>query len=206
MADERAPFPTLEDVSTLDGKVLAARQQGDTGTGVNGSIGFAFKDSAGNVILVPIAVEGDAPVAGPVGFAFKDFSGNLVLPQLDATGRLPVNTGAMGTPVRAHASVAGSLSVVTVAAISLVASTKYSQCMANVACRRGALFQLIWNNNGTDTILSEAIVDAGQYTFSLEPDNMEITSGATGAQELKVKAFNFDKASDLKATITALQS
>jgi hypothetical protein len=104
MADPRTSFATLEDGSAV-GQVLKARVEGDASAAQNGSIGFSFKDSSGNVILPALAAggqiqttivfpynEGDASAAvdGLVAFAYKDSSGNLVLPALDSAGNLKV--------------------------------------------------------------------------------------------------------------------
>ena len=175
MADERAPFPTLEN-STQVGQVL--RVAVDTVTPASG-------------------------INGQIGFAYKDASGNVILPSLNAAGEVPVSVA--GTPLRARGSVTGSLSQVTVATLTLAVSTLYKSIAAVVSCRRGGLFELSWNDNGTPTILGEAILDSGLYTFLFDLPNVEITSGATGTQQILVKALNFDKISDLKATITALQ-
>ena len=119
MADLRESFATLEDSGTSAGKSLAARIEGDAAASQNGSIGFSFKDSSGNVILPSLTAggliqttiafpynEGDASagVDGLVGFVYKDSSGNLVLPSLDSAGNIKV--------VVDHASAQGSTSAV----------------------------------------------------------------------------------------------
>ena len=45
---------------------------------------------AGEAAISRIEGEAAAGIAGLIGFAFKDSSGNVVLPQLDSQGRLPV--------------------------------------------------------------------------------------------------------------------
>lgn len=264
MADLRESFATLEDSATQEGKALAARQEGDAAASQNGSIGFAFKDSTGNVILpsldaagnVPVLVdhqdsEGDAAAGkeGLVAFSHKDSSGNLVLPSLDAAGNtkvlvdhqdsegdaaagkeglvafafkdssgnlvLPQLNGAGGVPVAVaegytrKKSTAGELAAgsatlanVTGASITLTASKVYYGISAVVSSRRDSLFQLVQVNDATSTVLAEAIVGAGQYTFEMLWPDMEITAGATGTQTLKIMAKNFEALSSLRATLT----
>lgn len=105
MADLRESFATLEDSGTQEGKALAARQEGDAAAAQNGSIGFSFKDSTGNVILPSLDAAGNVPVLvdhqdlegdtaagkeGLVAFTHKDSTGDLVLPSLDAAGNTKV--------------------------------------------------------------------------------------------------------------------
>jgi hypothetical protein len=264
MADLRESFPTLEDGSTGEGKVLVARQEGDAAASQNGAIGFAFKDASGNVILpaldaagnvkvlvdhqdlegdasagkeglvafthkdstgdlvLPqldangnskviidhVDVEGDAAAGkeGLVAFGFKDSSGNLVLPQLDASGNVKisfVDRACLKSPAGELAAGSGSLAAVTGAEITLATSTSYDNIGFVFSSRRDALFQLIQQDDATDTVIFEGIVGPGQYTLTGEMHCLKITTGASGAQKLKVKAKNFESLSSLRATITA---
>jgi hypothetical protein len=221
MADLRESFATLEDSGTQEGKALAARQEGDAAASQNGSIGFSFKDSTGNVILpaldaagnVPVLVdhqdqEGDAAAGkeGLVAFAFKDSTGDLVLPQLNAAGGLPVSVATISTRKKSQAGelAAGSatLANVTNASITLTASKVYYGITAIVCSRRDSLFQLVQVDDATSTVLAECIVGAGQYSFEMLWPDMEITAGATGTQTLKIMAKNFEALSSLRATLT----
>lgn len=221
MADLRESFATLEDSSTQEGKALAARQEGDAAAAQNGSIGFSFKDSSGNVVLpaldaagnVPVVVdhqdqEGDAAAGkeGLVAFAFKDSAGDLVLPQLDSNGAIQTSLAATTTRKKSQAGelAAGSatLADVTNASITLTASKVYYGVSMIGSCRRDALFQLVQVNDATSTVLAEFIVGAGQYSFEASLPDLEITAGATGTQTLKVVAKNFEALSSLRAVIT----
>lgn len=176
MADIRESFPTLEDASGV-GSVLSKSEAGNAAAGKVGSVGFAFKDS----------------------------SGNLILPSLDATGKLPVSFTA-GTPKRARGTAAGSLTQVTVATLALTVSMNYSNIDVTVACRRGAMFEISWLDNITSTILGNIIVDSGQYTMNMDLEGLQVVAGASGTQSIIVKALNFDKASDFYSTIVAIES
>lgn len=262
MADLRESFATLQDATTEEGKALIARIEGEAAAAQNGSIGFAFKDSSGNVILpaldaagnVTTAIdfvtgEGDAPVDGLVALAYKDSSGNLILPQLDASGNIKVvidhkdlegdaaaakeglvafafkdSTGDLvlptltasgaisvtaATTATRRKSTAGELAAgsgtianVTGASITLTVNKVYYGITAVVSSRRDSLFQLVQVNDATSTILAEAIVGAGQYTFEMLWPDMQITAGATGTQTLKIMAKNFEALSSLRATLT----
>lgn len=264
MADLRESFPTLQDATTQEGKALAARVEGDAAASQNGAIGFAFKDSTGNVILpaldaagnvkawidhdyqegdaaagtsglvgfsfkdstgdlvLPsldasgnikviidhVDVEGDAAAGkeGLVAFAFKDSTGDLVLPQLDSSGALPVSAAVTSTRKKSQAGelAAGSATIadVTNASIALTASKVYYGITAIVSSRRDSLFQLVQVNDATTTVLAEAIVGAGQYTFEFDLPDYQFTAGATGTQTLKIMAKNFEALSSLRAVLT----
>jgi hypothetical protein len=259
MADPRESFATLED-GTGEGQALASRQEGDASAAQNGSIGFAFKDSSGNVILPAldasgnvqvlidhVTAEGDAPVDGLVALAYKDSSGNLVLPQLDASGNIQVLidhvTGEGDAPVDGlvalafkdssgnlvlpQLTAAGAISVtsaatairrkstagelaagsatlanVTGASITLAVSKTFYGITAVVSSRRDSLFQLVQVDDATSTVLAEAVVGAGQYTFQFDLKDYQLASGATGTQTLKIMAKNFEALSSLRATLT----
>lgn len=63
MADIRESFATLENVSTQEGAVLGARTEGEAAAGIQGSVGFAFKDSSGNVVLPQLSPAGEIYVS-----------------------------------------------------------------------------------------------------------------------------------------------
>lgn len=180
MADVRAPFPTVQD-----------------GSGVG--------------VVLDEAIDATTPAAalvGSVGFAFKDSSGNVVLPALDAMGRLPVSSASPGTPLRAHGGVAGGTTYQTIATIALTATKVYNTISALIACRRGALFQIVQIDDVTTTVLYEMILDAGQFTFQLSDVDELCIAGATGTQSLILKAKNFTAGdiSDLHGTIKTIEA
>lgn len=84
----------------------------------------------------------------------------------------------------------------------MTASAVYEDIGFVVSSRRDSLFQIIQQNDVTETILAEIIVGAGQYTVSSQVHCLTITAGATGVQKLKVKAKNFEALSSLRATVT----
>lgn len=173
MADLRESFPTLENVLTSEGVALGARAEGDAAAGIQGSIGFAFKDS----------------------------SGNVVLPQLNSQGQIQVTSELAGNGKRARGTVAGSGTQVTVATLALVAGKKYENLDFVVSCFRDAVFSIIWNDNGVESILADALVGPGQFSFHAKLEELEFTAG-TGTQQILVKALNLGALSDFRAALS----
>lgn len=180
MSDLRESFPTLQDETTGEGEALISRIEGEAAASQEGSIGFSFKDS----------------------------SGNVVLPQLTAAGALPVDTEGVNTNcLDAHGEdAAGSASLVDIATITLVASKEAMNIGFQGSCLRAALFQVIQIDDATENVVTEFIVGPGQYTHSDELSCLKITAGATGTQELVLRAKNFDKLSSLRGTVTCEQA
>lgn len=179
MADVREVFPILEDSSNV-GAVLSKSQAGDVASGKVGLTAFGFRDS----------------------------SGNLILPQLTASGRIAVDAGtaASGTCKSAYGTNAGSLSNVTLATITLTASKVVSDIEAQISCSRAALAEIVWNDNGAETILGWIMTGPGQFTAHLDINCLTFTSGATGTQQILLKAKNLDKAASLYGTVAVLEA
>ena len=181
MADILQVFNTLADEITGEGEALASRIEGEAAAGQNGSIGFSFKDSGGNVVL----------------------------PTLTADGKLPVDTESVsGTCKSAHgelAAGANTLTDITNAVVTVTAGSSLSKISAVVCCLRASLFQIIQDDNGTETVLAEAIVGPGQYTLKLDPHCLIATAGGTGTQEIKIKGMNFAVQSSLRGTVSLLE-
>jgi hypothetical protein len=179
MADVREVFPILEDGSNV-GAVLTKSQAGDSSSGKVGLTGFTFRDS----------------------------SGNLVLPQLTAAGKIAVDAGASasGTCKSAQGTNAGSLSNVTLGTITLTASKVISDIEAQIACSRSALAEVVWNDDGAETILGWIMTGPGQFTAHLDINCLTFTSGSTGTQQILFRAKNLDKAASLYGTVAVLEA
>jgi hypothetical protein len=173
MANLRESFPTLENTTTEEGVALGARIEGQSSAGVNGAIGFAF----------------------------KDVDGNVVLPQLNAQGQVPVTMEQVGNNLYARGENAGSATEVLLATIALATSKTYEDIFLQVSCFRDTEFRLTWNNNGVETELAAALVGPGSLTFGQLLEGVEFTSGATGTQQLKIYGQNQNALSTMKATI-----
>lgn len=192
MADERASFPSLEDAGGI-GQALRQVQEGESVASKNGSLAWAFKDGSGNAIAAPVRTIGDAAAGLPVlpAAAFRDSAGNLVFPQLNSANQLPVTFAATGNGKKGRGELlAGSGTLVTIATITLANSKTYDNLAYIVSCFRDALFQVIWNDDGAETVLADALCGPGQFTFHGTLPDAEFTTGATGTQELLIKAIN----------------
>jgi len=181
MAEIRESFATLEDASTQAGVALAARVQGQTATAQQGAIGFAFKDSSGNVVLPALNPDGTIQISPPAIVSKKSLSGQL-------------------------ASGSATLVLITGAEITLDPSVAYRNVGFVLSCRRDALFQIIKLDDAVSTVLAEFVVGAGQYTLIGQLDDLEFTTGATGTQKLQVFGQNFGALSSLRATVTCQET
>jgi len=179
MTDIRTSFAILEDSGTQAGAPLHRVFEGDAYASKNASPALVAKNGTDLVYLKTNSV---------TGALFVDTSGISVVCKSSA-GELAAGSATLAT--------------VTGAVITLVASKAYQGIGFVVSSRRDSLFQIIWNNNGVDTILAEIVVGSGAFTVSSELHCLSFTSGATGTQELKVKAKNFEAQSSLRASITA---
>lgn len=180
MTDLRTSFLTLEDTSTQAGVPLHKVLEGSAAAAKNASAALVAKDPSGNLIYLRTDAAGNLAITTEGAAICKRAKGEL------ATG------SASPTPV-----------LVTGANIALTVSKIYKEIGFIVSCRRDALFQIIWNDNGTETILGEIVVGSGAFTVPGELHCLSFTAGATGTQELKVKAMNFEALSSLRASITA---
>lgn len=190
MADLRECFSTIQDSVTGAGECLISRIEGEAAAAQEGSIGFSFKDS----------------------------SGNVVLPQLDSSGRLPVIADAVAGACFSEngelAAGSGTLADVTGAKITATIGKTYNKIGMIVCCLRTSLFQLQYIDDAAGTpvvtVLAECIVGPGQYTVDFELSCLELdTTGGTGVQEINLQAQNFagspSNLSSLRGTIEALE-
>jgi len=206
MADVRESFTTLEGASQ-EGLALRAVQEGNSVASKNGSIAFGFKDNSGNAIAaIAGAAIGAAPTTAVPVLGFLDSTGNLTAPQLNAAGQLPVTFAAAGNGKKQRGTVGGSLSLVTVASLTLAVSKTYDQLDFIVSCFRDARFQVILSDNAVETIISDALCGPGQFTVHAALKEAEIVSGATGPQLLLIKALNLNALSDFYASLSVNES
>lgn len=173
-----------------------------------------LEDSVSGFGVAPTRVQfGDTPVGvnGMMVLAFQDVSGNLVLPQLNSSGQLPVTSSAMvenyllGQGEIADGTTSG-FTVVPNTTLVLTSGKSYTDIAFQVSCSRSARAQLIYNDNGTLTVLGEVLVGAGQYTYTQALPSFGLIADVSGPQELFVQAFNEDRASPIRCTIGANQT
>jgi hypothetical protein len=188
MADVNEVFNILADSSTGAGEAAISRTEGEVA----------------------------AAIAGLIGFAFKDSSGNVVLPSLDAQGRIPV-TDTTGICHNAHGELAAgsaTLAKVTGAEITLDAGKVYSNISVTGSCLRTSLFEVVHIDDegvtDTEVVLEEFIVGPGQFSFQTSLDCLQLdTTGGTGTIVLTLRAKNFGSTpsalSSLRGTVACLE-
>src|SRR6185295_7654116 len=152
----------------------------------DGSGAGLTKVNAGQAVST---VSGAAPV-----MAYQDSNGNFVWPQLDTQGRIRVSEQGVGVILRARGQLdtgnaTSGFVTVTGASLSLTAGATYVLASMVVSCFRETHAQLIWNNNGSNTILEDVLLGPGQYTYQVGLPNDEIVAGS-GTQQLFVQARN----------------
>lgn len=148
-------------------------------------------------------VEGDSPATriGTIGFAYKDSSGNVVLPQLNADGEVPVTFDSVVVQKffnRGEIS-GGSATEATVASVALTPGDVYAEFDWLVSCRRDSYFKLVWHDNGVDNVLADVMTDAGLTTVPVVLERLQITAGGTGTQEIRIRANNLGSGLGLSA-------
>lgn len=174
MSHLRESFPTLESQVDNSGVALAARTEGQTPTAMQGAIGFSFKDSAGNVVL----------------------------PQLNSLGQLPVTSEVNGNGKKARGTVNGNAAMTTVATLTLTASKRYENLDFLVSSFRDTHFQVVHNDNGTPTILADALTGPGSPSFHARLQELEFVAGASGTQQLLIQGQNINALSDMIAAFS----
>jgi hypothetical protein len=171
-----------------------------------------MEDASGIGQALAKVLTGDSPAAknGLIGFAFRDSSGNVVLPQLSSSGALPVDTDGGGPCRTAKGEHAGSTSFVDVTGceVTINGGIEASSIEADVSCFRDTIFQIVYVDDagGTpvETVIAEALCGPGQYSYKMGGKCLiQDVSGGTGVQKLKVKGKNLNPAagSTMRATV-----
>lgn len=181
MADPRPSFAVLEDSATTAGLPLHKILQGDTIVAKNALAAAAFKSDT-NTFRYPLVDDND-----------------ILLVKL--AGGYVANLSEKGE------TAAGSLTLVDVtgASLTLQNSKVINNVSLLVSARRDSLFQVVWDNDGVETVLAEVVLGAGQYSLAELIPSLEFTTGATGDQFLKLVAKNFETLSSLRGTISAVE-
>lgn len=176
MADPKSRFAILADFTTAVGQMVHRALQGD-----------------------PILNRNAVPVLG-----FKNAAAQFRYPAVDAQDRVLVsaNAGDLAELAMPGELAAGSLTLadVTGAVITLQNSYQYQDIEVLVCSREDSLFQVVWDDDGSETVLGEIIVAAGHNTVAAKVPG-PFASGATGTQELKLVAMNFEVLASLRGTI-----
>lgn len=179
MSHLRETFPVLENIATGTGEVLHMALAGETAAGKNGLSAFTFKDSAGNFVH---------PMLTPEGKIAVDLEGAGVAKTASSEGEI-----------------AGALTLVDIAEISLTAGKTYGRISAQGSCFKEAIFYLVQVDDATETIVGHGIVGAGGYNCEINIGIGEIVAGAAGTQKLILKAKNLVKVSDFLGHVSCLE-
>lgn len=121
--------------------------------------------------------------------AFKDSSGNDVKPQLSATGQLPV-TFAAGTPSSnsAGVTIAALNTEQDVVSIAVAVNDVVEANMAMGSSFQPTLWVLYHNDNAVLNELCRFVTGPGDFAHTANLSNITFTAGATGTQELVLRA------------------
>lgn len=162
MAEVRELFPTLEEASGAGAAPRVGQDGATAAGGINGQIGFAFKDS----------------------------SGNVVLPQLDASGRISVTQAAPGTSLQdSSTATAGALNTpFDVSVITLTATESYVAKTQSSSSFQPTLWKMEQIDDATTTELARWVTGPGDFNYCCTSDCIEFTAGASGTQQLKITA------------------
>lgn len=179
MSHLRETFPVIENLATGEGEVLNTANAGEVAAGKHGLSAFAFKDSAGNFVHPQLTSEGKLAV---------DFEGAGIAKTSSSAGEI-----------------VGSLTLTTIAEISLTPSKTHGKILAKGSCFKEALFYLIQVNDAVETIIGHGIVGAGDYNTVIDLGIGEVVAGATGTQKLILKAKNLTKVSDFLGHVSCLE-
>ncbi len=186
------------------------RTAGQAASGVNNTPVLPVKDLAGNLQHINARDEGDAisgvdalPVLG-----FKDKNGNFKYGKVNDDGELVVSMEGVGTPLSSTDIVtpAGINTLTTIVELTLTASKVVEEIKVRASCMFPTKWELIQVNDVTLTVKDSFLTGAGQYSFSMHYANMEITTGGSGTQKLRLRATQLSgSASDQHGYIECFQ-
>jgi hypothetical protein len=188
VADTRELFNILSDGSDAGveykGKAPGEAQSTDDQAPVLPAV-----DLAGNLQNLPVRSVGDADSDGTPSFSFRDSSGNLVRPQLNADGTVPVSF-ASGTAQSASsvATIAALSTEQDVVSIAVANNDVVEANMAMGSAFQPMLFVLYHDDNGSLNELARFVVGPGDFSHTANLNNISFTAGATGTQQLILRA------------------
>lgn len=110
----------------------------------------------------------------------------------------------LGEPLSDYGeNLVGSLTLVELAKIPLQIGKNYQGLNISAHCRTGALFQAVYNDNGTEKVIASTGSDPGKPNPNpSDPDFILKTTGKTGVQEIILRAKNFNKANCFRGGIS----
>jgi len=99
----------------------------------------------------------------------------------------------------------GSTSFVTLVTIPLALDSIYKEIEFVCSSRRDSLFQVVWQDDGTDKIQEDVVLSGGNTTFGFHASSKRFRSGAGGTQTLILRAKNFEDISCLRGSLDVQQ-
>jgi len=165
-----------------------------------------LEDALGNGVSPIMRQEGDssASLEGSIKFSFKNVAGQLTLPRLTSDGKLVVDTEAEGGAFRyKYGKLNGTLTLTDSLTITLENDITYKDVTFLIACLQESYGEVVWNNDGVETVLTTGLVGAGQYSFRGNAHCLSFATPSTGTQELIIRAKNFEVESDIRTALCA---
>lgn len=185
------PAITAKD-SSGNYQLTSVRTAGQAAAGVNSTPTLPAKDLAGNLQALNLRDEGDSStgVDALPGLVAKDPSGNLKYLRLNVDNELIISNTPDGTRLSKGdtATITANNTITTIATVTLAASKTYEDIEARGSSTNPTLWTVIKNDNATLTTLDQFITGSGQFSFNMHYVNLEFSSGATGTQQLIIKA------------------
>jgi len=188
---------------------LDSRQVGAASAGLDAQPGLVASDLAGNLQYIALRDEGAAAsgVDSVPSLVAKDASGNLAYIKLNADGEVIVSSGSDGTPKSAQATVVAVVNTATtVVNLALVASKVYERIEFMASNTFTTFWELMQVDDATITRKASFITGPGAFTVSQLLENLVVTAGATGTQQLRLRGTQLQgAASDLNGYVGAFE-
>lgn len=163
MAEIRASFPPLENVSTGEGVPWHVVAQGDALAGKNAGAVLTARNASNQLRYIKVNDDDEVIVDTRVNDVAKLFD---------------------------EGNHAGSATAQTLATLTLTASLTYTNIGWSVSCARETVFQIIKSDNAVETVLATVRAVPGAANNTINASGIEFVAGATGAQLLLIKGQN----------------
>lgn len=136
-----------------------------------------------------------AALNGAVGFAFKDSSGDVILPALTAAGAISVDTGAAGTQKQDEGTVTSTgldnedtIATITALTVAKVHTIQFYQTSSYHPTRWAAYYVDDAGGSPVDTLIATWLTGPGDFNHCCSPTCMTFdTTGGTGTQEFQIR-------------------
>lgn len=186
------------------------RDAGQASAGVNSAPVLPVKDLAGNLQYINARDEGDAVSAVDAlpALIAKNQAGNFKYLTVNNDGELVVSLENIKEKKNATAIVTPSAiaTLTTVVNLVLDISEVYEGISLRASCMFPTKWELVQVDAAVITVKDSFLTGPGQYSFSMKYGALEISSGATGTQNLRLRATQLTGApSDFHGYVEALE-